>query len=149
MGHPVPAGEPLMQAGLDSLAAVDLRRELASLFLLGPDALSPTLVFDYPSVEAIAEHVLPLLPLPPPKMVAVDMSAASTVAEWAAPTTGNSVGPRGGSSTIRGGTGGSSNGISGPAWLRTEGVVRQQLVLQQVCFSDHQQGSYSIVKRNN
>lgn len=140
MGRAVPAGEPLMQAGLDSLAAVDLRRELTSLFLLGPDALSPTLVFDYPSVEAIAEHVLPLLPLPPLTM-AVNTSAEPTAAEWEAPTTGDLVGPRVGFSTSGGG--GGSSGTSGPVWLRTEGVLRQQSVLQQVCFSDHQQGNHS------
>ncbi len=65
VGAPVPVAEPLMQAGLDSLAAVDLRQELIATFDLNADALSPTLVFDYPSVEAIAEHLLPLLPAPP------------------------------------------------------------------------------------
>lgn len=53
-----------MQAGIDSLAAVDLRRELTTAFKLEPDVLPPTLVFDYPSVEAIAEFLLPLLPPP-------------------------------------------------------------------------------------
>ena len=41
-----------MTAGLDSLGAVELRKELATL----SDAELPaTLIFDYPSVEAIAE----------------------------------------------------------------------------------------------
>lgn len=62
VGAAVPESEPLMQAGMDSLAAVDLRRELTTAFKLEPDALPPTLVFDYPSVEAIAEFLLPLLP---------------------------------------------------------------------------------------
>ena len=64
VGAMVPVDEPLMQAGLDSLAAVDLRRELTATFDLATDALAPTLVFDYPSIDAITEHVLPLLPPP-------------------------------------------------------------------------------------
>lgn len=68
-GAAVPPGEPLMQAGLDSLAAVDLRRELITSFQLDADALAPTLVFDYPSVQAITEHLLPLLPPPPPLLL--------------------------------------------------------------------------------
>lgn len=35
VGAPVPRGEPLMQAGLDSLGAVDLRREMTTLLQLG------------------------------------------------------------------------------------------------------------------
>lgn len=35
VGAAVPRGEPLMQAGLDSLGAVDLRREMTTLLQLG------------------------------------------------------------------------------------------------------------------
>ena len=48
-------------------------------FQLEPDVLSPTLVFDYPSIEAIAAHLLPLLPPPPPirqAPAAVQLAAA-------------------------------------------------------------------------
>ena len=51
-GADVAAEAPLMTAGLDSLGAVELRKELATL----SDAELPaTLIFDYPSAEAIAE----------------------------------------------------------------------------------------------
>jgi len=44
VGAAVPRGEPLMQAGLDSLGAVDLRREMATLLQLGePSAAHPKL----------------------------------------------------------------------------------------------------------
>jgi acyl transferase domain-containing protein/NADPH:quinone reductase-like Zn-dependent oxidoreductase len=58
---------PLNEMGLDSLMAVELRNLLrADLELAAP--LTATLVFDYPTVEAIAEHlvrdVLALAPAP-------------------------------------------------------------------------------------
>lgn len=83
VGSEVPHTEPLMQAGLDSLAAVDLRRELTAAFDLDSDALAPTLVFDYPSIEAIADHLLPLLPrpaAPPPPPPAAAVQAAMAAA---------------------------------------------------------------------
>jgi acyl transferase domain-containing protein/NADPH:quinone reductase-like Zn-dependent oxidoreductase/NAD(P)-dependent dehydrogenase (short-subunit alcohol dehydrogenase family) len=51
------ARRPLNEMGLDSLMAVELRNLLrADLELEAP--LSATLVFDHPSVEAIAEHLI-------------------------------------------------------------------------------------------
>ncbi|KAL0047579.1 hypothetical protein WJX82_006984 [Trebouxia sp. C0006] len=54
VGFPVPEGQPLMAAGLDSLASVELTNALqASLGM----QLPPTLVFDYPTIHAITEFV--------------------------------------------------------------------------------------------
>ena len=62
MGAAVPHTLPLMQAGLDSLTSLELRGELSSALSI---ELSPTLVFDYPTVEAMSEHLVALLtPLP-------------------------------------------------------------------------------------
>jgi acyl carrier protein len=49
-----------LQAGLDSLGAVDLRNSLSSAF--GTDALPATLAFDYPTVAALAQLLLSLQP---------------------------------------------------------------------------------------
>lgn len=54
VGFQVPAAQPLMAAGLDSLASVELTNALqASLGM----QLPPTLVFDYPTIHAITEFV--------------------------------------------------------------------------------------------
>ena len=50
---------PLMDAGLDSLGAVELRSSLEAKLQL---ELPPTLVFDYPSIRDIATYVETLLP---------------------------------------------------------------------------------------
>jgi acyl carrier protein len=47
-----------LQAGLDSLGAVDLRNSLSSAF--STDALPATLAFDYPTVAALAQLLLSL-----------------------------------------------------------------------------------------
>ena len=54
MGAEISAEAPLTSAGLDSLGAVELRKELAGLTGL---ELPSTLVFDYPSAQAIAELI--------------------------------------------------------------------------------------------
>ena len=63
MGADVSAEAPLMTAGLDSLGAVELRKELATLSGL---ELPATLIFDYPSAEGIAEFLASqaITPLP-------------------------------------------------------------------------------------
>ncbi|KAK9864440.1 hypothetical protein WJX84_006132 [Apatococcus fuscideae] len=47
--------QPLMEAGLDSLAAVELRNAIASAFSI---TLPATLAFDFPTTAAIAQHIV-------------------------------------------------------------------------------------------
>lgn len=54
LGAPVEPTAPLMSAGLDSLSSVEFRNSLESKLGL---QLPSTLVFDYPTVNAIAQHV--------------------------------------------------------------------------------------------
>ena len=46
---------PLRELGLDSLLAVELRNTLSRLMGVG---LSATLLFDYPTVEAVTDHIM-------------------------------------------------------------------------------------------
>ena len=49
---------PLMELGLDSLAATQLVRELSTKLQV---ELSPTLLFDHPTVDAINDHLIGLM----------------------------------------------------------------------------------------
>lgn len=65
--HVIDNGRPLNDLGLDSLMAVELRNMLgAGLELARP--LPATLLFDYPTMDALADylsvHVLQLVPAP-------------------------------------------------------------------------------------
>ena len=48
----------IIQAGVDSLAAVELRNSLSSMFAI---SLPATLIFDYPTIAAISSFVREML----------------------------------------------------------------------------------------
>ena len=54
LGWDVPASQPLMAAGLDSLSSLELTNTLQSS--LGQQ-LPPTLIFDYPTIQAITDYI--------------------------------------------------------------------------------------------
>ncbi len=54
MGADVAPDEPLMSAGLDSLAAVELRNAVASRFAV---SLPATVAFDYPTLKVIYPRI--------------------------------------------------------------------------------------------
>jgi hypothetical protein len=67
--------QALHDLGLDSLRALDLRNALAAS--IGSGDLAPTLLFDYPTVEALARHLAERMP--------ATMGAAQEAAATAAP----------------------------------------------------------------
>ena len=54
MGSQVAPSQPLMEAGLDSLGAVELRNALAATFAV---ELPPTVTLDYPTITALAGYI--------------------------------------------------------------------------------------------
>jgi 3-oxoacyl-(acyl-carrier-protein) synthase/acyl carrier protein len=54
IGESIEVNAPLMDSGLDSLGAVELRNSLAASFAL---PLPATVVFDYPTIEALSKYI--------------------------------------------------------------------------------------------
>lgn len=77
LGGEISAEEPLMQAGLDSLGAVELKNALEARVGL---QLPGTLVFDYPTAAALTSYLQSLLPtgdVAPAAATAGDLTAAA------------------------------------------------------------------------
>ncbi len=55
VGSPVPADQPLMEAGLDSIGAVELRNAVSEKFGI---ELPATVTFDYPTAADLARFVM-------------------------------------------------------------------------------------------
>ncbi|GGC78327.1 type I polyketide synthase [Chelatococcus reniformis] len=72
-GVPLPAATPLKQFGLDSLMAVELRNQLARF---GGVPLPATLVFDHPTLEALADRLSSVWALRPAHAIATPTSPA-------------------------------------------------------------------------
>jgi acyl carrier protein len=56
---PIPPRQPLFDVGLDSILALELRERLERELGIG---LKPTLLFTYPTLETLVDHLLTLLP---------------------------------------------------------------------------------------
>ena len=80
LGAEVTPEQPLMEAGLDSLAAVELRNELGSLFGVSMPA---TVTFDYPTVTALAGFIASKTrpAAPHPTILASNSAALSVLRE--------------------------------------------------------------------
>ena len=81
LGPLISADQPLMEAGLDSLGAVELRTSLQATFALD---LPATLTFDFPSVTAISKYIatqaLPPAAPGPQQVIAYLVIANSSIA---------------------------------------------------------------------
>lgn len=70
LGQEVPQDQPFMEAGLDSLAAVELRNTLSSKFSLD---LPASLLFDYPTIASLSSFLLASMrPAEAPKEMSIE-----------------------------------------------------------------------------
>jgi acyl carrier protein len=84
-GRTIDPEQPLNELGMDSLMSVELRNRLTSAFALAR-SLPATLVFDHPTVAALARHLLGLLfaddtPAPAPAAAAPATDAVQAIDE--------------------------------------------------------------------
>ena len=77
IGAPIAPDEPFMEAGLDSLGAVELRNSLATRYSLD---LPASLVFDYPSIAALSSHLAAAVQ-PQAQLTAAGMSGPIMVSQ--------------------------------------------------------------------
>lgn len=68
LGSDIAGDAPLMSSGLDSLGAVELRNSLEGALGL---SLPTTLVFDYPTIDAMADYVVAQTPEDEPEALAL------------------------------------------------------------------------------
>ena len=69
---PIPPRQPLFDLGLDSILALELRDRLEQELGIG---LKPTVLFTYPTLETLVDHLLTLLPAERPSTEASDIEA--------------------------------------------------------------------------
>ena len=100
------ASTPLMEAGIDSLAATELANQLREATGL---VLSGTLVFEHPTPRAIAAHVLEELLGSQP---AVPMSVGASARRRSVPVSGNTVAL----CSVSGRCPGGCEGVGGALW---------------------------------
>ena len=69
---PIPPRQPLFDVGLDSILALELRDRLEQELGIG---LKPTVLFTYPTLETLVDHLLTLLPTERPSTDSSDIEA--------------------------------------------------------------------------